>query len=63
MACRDACITSLVFWLSKIVGEAANSMGERYPSRTFLLYYVWFKQTSLSDVRGLETGSKYLGQR
>ena len=62
MACRDACITFLAFWLGKTVGEAANSKGERYPSRTLYCIMCGLNR-HLSNVRGLETASKYLGQR
>ena len=47
-------VTSLAFWLSKFVGEAANSKGERYPSRTLYCIMCGLNK-HLSDVSGLET--------
>lgn len=45
---------SLEFWLSKFVGEVANSIGNRYPALT-LYCIVSGLNRHLSDIKGKET--------
>ena len=45
---------SVAFWLSKFVGEVANSNGNRYPART-LYCIVSGLNRHLSDIKGNET--------
>ena len=49
----DMDVSSLGFWLSKFVGVAANSKGERYPSRSLYCIMSGLNR-HLSDIGGIE---------